>query len=181
MAIKKALQEVYDFLNNPELSAKKVGSVLAEFNRLCESKVNRTEGSTYLMNSQNEPVAIRCSEFERWYPISDASPHSAIFPPKKGTSTGLNGMCIDGYANWTARNNARLSALKGLTDMVMGWMKEGNDFETIERLKAEYVAEWQATMTAKSQPTDESLGFVELAELLAHLDDLGIAYNTPRS
>lgn len=96
MAIKKAYVELIAFLEANK--NKKVSTILAEAQAMCESKNSSGSdtGTTFIKDEEGEVVAIYCYYFKRWMPLCDVE-----FGAKKNTASGYNTMCKSGVSAWT--------------------------------------------------------------------------------
>lgn len=160
MAIKKMYIELIELLEAN--SDKKVKSVLPDILALASAKQARNVGSTYIKNSEGEPVAISCYYFKRWMPL--VGDLAVEFGAKKSTATGYNTMCKTGVSHWTKQNNMAKKAHDTLLDRL-----EAGDL-TVDQIPAEKVR----IEDERRQVAETDLGFAERDEVVAYLQEQGV-------
>lgn len=134
MAIKKAFQDLYNFLDANR--SKKVETIMAEVENLCSSSRGGAggAGTNFVKNEETgEITAIFDYYFKKWV-------HPAVveFGAKKGSATGLNSMCKLGVSNWTKQNRLfKEGKSKLLEDVAAGEVAPADIPAAIEALEAE--------------------------------------------
>ena len=157
--IKKAFVEIVDLLQeNKDLKVNKVLDRVLEL-----ASTNRSAaGSTYIMNTVGEPVAILCYYFKRWMPL--VGEQQVEFSVKKNTSTGLNSMCKEGNSLWTKQQRVAKQKTSDLLNLVA----EGT-------IKYDSVRDEQAKIeSARKEIEATELGFETKEEVIDYLVDNGV-------
>ena len=159
MAIKKAYEEVWDFLNKNK--SKKVSDILSSVEELCSAKSGGGSGEpTFLKDAKGNVTHIRCYYHKMWEPVNPdgKGDDKHIEYGKKSTSpTGLNNMCKEGVSHWTKQQRAAKAANEQLLqDVAAG------------KIKPEKIPERQAEIEkdrTKIVPRKDRLGSKEMPKL----------------
>lgn len=161
MTVKKAYTDIVNFLEaNKEAT---VADVLEDVIAMASAKTARsTAGSTYLMDTEGNPVAIFCYYFKRWMPL--VGDDAVEFGAKKNTATGYNPMCKEGVSNWSKQQREAKAANEGLVDRIASGTLAVEDIR----------GEQEAIEEARKQIIETDLGFETKDEVIAYLEDLGL-------
>lgn len=132
MSIKKAFQPLVDFLQENKDS--KVSTLMEDITRICSAKTAGGSASASVKDKEGNVVAIRCSFFEKWFPVSHVE-----FGKKEGTATGFNPMCKEGANGFSKLQRDYRGAKETVLDKVSSGEIKPQDIqkelETLEKAR----------------------------------------------
>ena len=111
MAIKKAFQELHNFLVANE--DKKVKTILDEATEMMSAKGGGGGATSVHRDEAGNVVAILDYYFKKWLPVEFVE-----FGAKKNSASGLNTMCKLGVSNWTRQQREFKKGKEDLLAMV---------------------------------------------------------------
>jgi len=156
MGIKKAYQEVFDFLTAN--ADKKVKTILDDVEAMFSARSAGGVATTIHRDEEGNISLVRCSYYKLWMPLSHV-----IFGSKAGSASGLNPMCKEGVSNWTKSQRDFRKAKEGLLEQVMSGDLEPSELRPmLEELEATRVT---------IVPRADSIGWATVEEALAITDD----------
>ncbi len=167
MTIKKAYVELIAFLEANK--NKKVNTILAEAQAMCESKNSSASdtGTTFLKDENDEVVAIFCYYFKKWMPLCDVE-----FGAKKNTASGYNTMCKEGVSRWTKQQRVAKKANEELLSKV------GSGEVAVEDIK-EHQEAIEVSRKFIEEPSTSTIYYDTSEEVLKYLAEESFSIGTP--
>lgn len=155
--VKKNFVPLVEFLQANK--GQKVSSILDQVIELCAAKSAGGVATASHKDDQGNLVAIRCSYYGKWMPVSHVE-----FGAKAGSTTGLNSMCKEGANNFSKAQRTFKAAKEALLNEVIAHTVQPDEVAgRLETLEAQ-----RTTPLPFSVP---GLMFDNLEDLLAHTSD----------
>jgi hypothetical protein len=155
IVVKKAYSDIYAVLVKNK--KKKVSEILDDLLEIMKPKTDRILGETFIRNSENAIVAIRCWYFKRWMPLVGTK--KVLFGSKKSSTTGYNTMCKIGCSHWYRQQREKKKALMNLPIDIKN-----------KKVKIDEIEKVQEEIEAKASVIEKTtLGFETKEEVIKYL------------